>query len=187
MRNLLIGFAILVAGCTSYALVESGPQKVKAITIEPPQAWNKVPSMFSPGGVPTWTADGISLNSIAFFSQIKDGEPLISGQKKEGYAVFRADMLPTELVEIVESTVAKLYGATISSKGDLRPLTFGGSPGFEYDFEFLGKDELPRRAYVAGTVKNSQLHMVFYQAARMHYYNRHLAGIAQMVKGASID
>lgn len=187
MKRLVLALFVFLSGCAQYALVEQGPQKVKAITVTPSQEWNRVPSMASPGGIPTWTADGISLNSIAFFSEIKGGDPLIRSSKDEEYPIFRADMLPTELVDLIEATVAKLYKATISKSGQLRPLTIGGTPGFEHNFEFVTPDELTRKAYVAGALKEKQLHLIFYQAARMHYYDRHFDSVSAMVETATLE
>jgi hypothetical protein len=186
-RLLLVLLLAALGGCASYAVVESGPQKVKAITVTPSQEWNKVPPMLAPGHLPTWTSDGVSLNTIAFISEIEDGKTLIDAPAKEEFPVFRSDMLPTEIVELIESTIAKLYQGTIAESGQLRPLTLGGVTGFEYRFGFVGQDKLPRQTYVAGAVKDGKLHVILYQAARMHYFDRHIESVAQMVTTAEIQ
>lgn len=188
MKNLLLVIVIIsISGCNTHTMVKNEAQTIKAITVTPTLKWNKVPSMFSVGKVPTWTADGLSLNTISFFSDIKDGKPLIKSSKKEQYPVFKADMLPTELVEMIESTVSKAYQAKILSSGALRPILIGSDDGFEYTFEFVATDELPRKGYIAGVVKDEKLHLIFYQAARLHYYDSLVEDVQNIVSSAIIN
>lgn len=188
MKNLMLIIVVaLLAACSVHSIVKDQPQTIKSITVTPTLIWNKVPSNLSVGGVPTWTADGISLNSLSFFSDIKDGKTLIRATKKEQYPIFKADMLATELVELIESTLAKAYAAKVLSSGNLKPLTIGNDDGFEYTFDFVAGDELPRRGYIVGAVKNEKLHIIFYQAARLHYYDSRVEDVRNIVKTAVIE
>lgn len=80
--------------------------------------------MFSVAGLPTWTIDGISLNSLSFIYDIEGGQPLINDNDKN-YPIFNLDMLPTELTDLFESTVAIAFDGNIVEKGVLRPVKIG--------------------------------------------------------------
>ncbi len=185
---LLLCFALLVvAGCQTYEKVEQGASKVGGLTVTATAPiWNKVPSSHSPGKLPTWTVDGVALNSLSFVSGIKDGKPLVEADEKARYPLFHADMLPNDIAELVQSTVAKVFTANVSAGGELKPLTIGGQPGFELEFEFVTPDEVIRRAFVGGTVKNGELQLVVYQAARMYYFGKNLPQARELITTARL-
>lgn len=188
MKKLFLFPAILVlASCAQYAVVESGPQTIGSMTVTPSQEWNKVPGIASVGKLPSWTADGVSLNTVAFISDVESGEPLVQATQDEEYPIFQSNMLPTEMVDLFESTLTKLYNAKLSGSGELKPLMIDGNPGFEYTFEFVTPDEITRKGYLAGTVKNEKLHMIFYQAARMYYFDQRYQNVKHMVSSMTIN
>lgn len=189
MKRLFIITAIaLLSSCAQYSVVESGQQTIGPMTVTPSHEWNKVPKNASLGGLPTWTADGITLDTITFFADIEDGKTLIEPKKKdEQYPIFQANMLPTELVDVFESTLAKAYQAKITQSGQLKPLMLDGTPGFQYTFEFVTPDELTRKGYIAGIIKNNNLHMVFYQAAKLYYFDHQYQNVENMVNGMTIN
>jgi len=183
MLALLLG----LAACTGFEAVERGTRNVGGMTVTAQAPiWNEVPAAYAPGGLPTWTVDGVTLNSLSFISNVKDGQTLVDAEKSRKYPVFHADMLPNELAELVQSTCAKLFGATITRTGELKPLEIAGQPGFELDFEFVTNDEVIRRAFIGGTVKDGKLQAVVYQAARMHYYAKDFAAARELIVTASL-
>lgn len=116
-----------------------------------------------------WTADGQRLNAITF--GVVDGEPLVRReQQDEKLPVFRRDMTPTEIVELVEASLTKLGNAPLVSARDLRPEKFGGADGFRFELSFVGKDNVEREATAAGTVRNGKLYLVVYEGTRLHHY-----------------
>ena len=178
---------VLLSACAQYSMVKSGPQTMGPMTVTPSHDWNQVPSTASLGSLPTWTADGITLDTVTFFADVEDGKPLIKPSRKdETYPVFQANMLPTELVDVFESTLAKAYNAKITQSGQLKPVILDGKPGFEYTFEFVTPDELTRRGYIAGMVKDGHLHMIFYQAAKLYYFEHQLENVRMMVSSMSV-
>ena len=187
-RLLIIISALLLSGCNQYALVKPEPVKVKGITVSPASPWNSAPSTDSIGGRPTWTSDGVVLNSVTFFPAIKDGKPLFNSSRKEQFPIFTADMLPNEIVEIVESSIAKKLGATISGRSGLKPLMIDSNQGFQCNFDFvIVGDEVPRRAFVAGAVKGEVLYLMFYQATSLYYYDKYLQDIMTMAAGMELN
>ncbi|MBI4696046.1 MAG: hypothetical protein HY749_18710 [Gammaproteobacteria bacterium] len=186
-RVVFILALLLLTGCEQYQQVKSGRNEVGSfsVTTEAP-IWNSVPSGHSPGSLPTWTVDGVTLNSLSFVSGIKDGSPLVTVHDKSKYPVFHSDMLPNEIAELVQSTVARLFTATISRTGELKPLTISGQPGFELEFEFVTDDEVIRRAFVGGTVKNGELQVVVFQAPRMHYFEKDFGHARDLIVSAKL-
>ena len=187
MKPLLVALLLTLAACSQYEAVERGQRKVGGMTLTAQAAiWNDVPPAFTPGGLPTWTVDGVTLNSLSFVSDIRDGQPLVEAEKSEKYPVFHADMLPDEIAELMQSTCAKLFQATITRTGELKPLIIAGQPGFELDFEFVTGDEVIRRAFIGGTVKDGRLQAVIYQAARMHYYAKDFTAARDLIVTAGL-
>ena len=188
MMKILWMFALCsVTGCAQYTAIDNSPQQIKGITVTPSNEWNKVPSAHSFGGAPTWTQDGVSLNTISFLSNIKDGEAIVRVTKNDEYPVFRADMLPTELVELIETTIVKVSQGRILSSGQLQPRTIDSNMGFEYTFEYVAQDDLPRKVYVVAVIKNEQMHAILYQAARLHYYDSGFDSVRRLISTASIE
>ena len=187
----LAAFAVimsLIAACASYQRIESNTtQRMGPLGITPSQEWNTVPAGNSPGLAKTWTANGTVLDSISFFVAVENGKPMMKGEKEKPFPAFKADMLPHEIVELVQSSYAIELGATITETGTLRPRQFGGQDGFEFNFRFITPDELKRRAFVAGTVRDGRLFLVAFQAAALHYYDKHLASVSRMVDTATVQ
>ncbi|TAJ96025.1 MAG: hypothetical protein EPO31_01005 [Gammaproteobacteria bacterium] len=187
MRFMLCIILLMLGGCDQYSTIKEAPTNIKNITVTPGQQWNKVPAIASFGGVETWTIDGTSLDSVAFFAGIQDGKPIVKSTKKEEYPVFKADMLPNDLVELVESSLAKYYEARVTKSGTLQPVAMGTEQGFQYEFEFITPDDLTRRGFIAGIVKNGLLNLIFFQGARLYYYEHHLDNIRGMLATIRIE
>ena len=187
MKRLLVAISVLLlSGCNSYTLVKPESVKVGGIIASPSNAWNAVPALERVGSYPTWTKDGIALNSITFFPAVKDGKPLFKSTKKETHSPFTADMLPNEIVEIVEASLAKELGAVITNRGGLKPLSIAGGPGFQFNFDFV-QNNIPRRAFVAGAIKSGSLHLIFYQATRLYYYDKYLQDVMAMASNMKLN
>ncbi len=177
---------VLITACNQHTVVESGQQTIDSFLVQTSNQWNLIPRQFSTAGLPTWTVDGGSLNSLTFISEIKDGETLFPNTDKKKFDTFNKDMLPTELVELVESTLLLSYNAKVTNKGQLKPIKIGGSQGFDFEFEFVGDDEITRKAYVAAAIKNEQLHLILFQATKIHYYDELIDSVKYIVNTATI-
>ncbi len=185
-RLLILAGVLLLSACNQYTLVQPGFVEVRQIAVSPTNPWNAAPSVDSIGGYPTWTTDGIMLNSITFFPAIKNGQPLFKSRRDDPYPVFTTDLLPNEIVEIVESSIAKELDATISGRGGLKPLLIDGNPGFQSSFEFIAGD-VPRRAFLAGAVKEDALYLMLYQATDLYYYEKYLEDVTSMAAGMRLN
>jgi len=187
MKKLVVFICIfLISACTPYTLVKSEKTDLNGLSVVPSGSWSALSSMLSVENIPTWTADGSLLNSIMFFGPISNEQKLIKGSDQTNYPEFRKDMLPSEVVEIVESTVTQLYGATILENGTLKPFKINNEPGFQFGFKFAGQDEVPRGLLATGIIKNDMLYIVLYQAANLHFYDKDLANVQRMMASISI-
>ena len=185
-RLLILVGVLLLSACNQYTLVQPGLVEVRQITVSPTNPWNAAPSVDSIGGYPTWTTDGVILNSLTFFPAIKNGKPLFRSSRDDPYPVFTTDLLPNEIVEIVEASIAKNLGATISGSSGLKPLMIDGNPGFQSSFDFITGD-VPRRAFVAGAVKGESLYLMLYQATDLYYYDKYLEDVTSMAAGMGLN
>ena len=88
---------------------------------------------------------------------------------------------------LVEASYAVEMQATINNTGVLRPRIFGGKDGFEFTFDFITKDDLKRRAFASGVIHNGHLFLIAYQAAALHYYDKHLPAVKRMLDTATIN
>lgn len=186
-RLILFIFVFSLSACNQYALVKPEPIDISGMTIIPSMQWNSAASLAKVGGKPTWTSDGPLLNSIVFFPAIEDGDTLFKSNKKEQYPTYSSDMLPNEIVEVVESSIVKIYDATINDTGNLRPLLIDNNPGFQYDFSFNTADNITRKAYIAGTTKSEKLYLMFYQATAIHYFEQYIDEVKTMAENMKLE
>ncbi len=178
---------IALSGCNQYTLVKTELVEIEGIAVTPQTVWNSAPSQLRLGGRPTWTADGTLLNSVTFISAIKDGQTLFKAKEKEQFPTFASDMLPNEIVELVESSIVKLMSATVSGHGSLKPLLVDGHPGFETDISIVTRDDVPRKIYVAGTVKDEALYLILFQATEVYYYDKYIGDVTNMAEGMALN
>ena len=173
----VIALALLVGACTQYALVQ--PQRVTvkdALVVEPDIAWNKVNQQDITGRSSTeiWTADGPLLNTLTFFAGIEDGKPLFvqtaEQEKQDKLPEFRKTMSSTDIMELVESTYAKITQSSLTKTRELRPDKFAGKDGFRFEMTYVGKDEVDREATAIGMVHEGRLYMIVYQGTRLYHH-----------------
>ena len=182
-RWLCVALVLLLPGCAAYSLVPPGSHSVKGISVTAETSWNKAPTA---SGRTIWTANGLSLDSVTFFEGIQNEKPLYNLSKKAELPVFRSDMLPNEIVEVFESTVAKMVNSTVHNTANLRPADFGGVTGFQFDYSYIGGDNVPRKGMAAGAVRDGKLYMIAYEGAATHYYDLHKAEAERMIAGARL-
>jgi len=179
---------LLIAGCQPLVLVEPKRTSIDgAFSVEPQIAWSRGnPDLLQSGTgknpAQVWTADGFGIEQVRFYPGIADGKPLgreVDGQDK--LPVFKKDMTSTEIMELVEATLTRVDQSTLIEMHDLRPADFGGVPGFRFEITMTLKDELPRKAIVAGAVKNDRLYMILYEGARIYYYDKYADVAARII------
>lgn len=186
-----IALALLVASCAPYVLVK--PQRVTvkdSLSVEPDIAWNKINQQDITGRSNTeiWTADGPLLNTLTFFAGIEDGKTLFvqtsEQEKRDKLPAFRGSMTPTEVMELVESTYAKISQSSLTRTRNLRPAQFAGAPGFRFEFSYVGKDEIDREATAAGAIRNGRLYLIVYQGTRLYHHGLRQAQAERIIESA---
>ena len=193
LRTLLTALSlVLVAACTTVTKVGPGQVTVKdmSLTLEGP--WNKFDSsalvLFqAPGATEIWTREGFTLDVLAFYFGIGDGEAVGASlprtQKK--MPVFRLKMAPHEIVEAFETVVTQ--DGSSFKLGKLEPARFAGGDGFRFEYELKRKgDSLLFNGVGYATVANKKLYLMAYSAPRTYYFAKLIAGLEQAARTASI-
>ncbi len=205
MRNtrLILGaMALSLAGCTSlggdidrgvYSLVRVKPIAVGngSMVVHPPRQWNEQRRFFIFDGkrwVEDWTLNGPLLDNMTFVTALPDGEYLVRQDRRAERQVpkFRSEMSAPEITAMLESAFRVRGGAVDFRTLGLKPRTFMGYPGFQFDYEHLDSDELWRRGRAVGAVIGGRLYLILFDATRSHYYAEALPDFETMVGNARL-
>ena len=161
---------------SGYRLVEAQPRRVARdrMQVTPAMAWNRAPRGQSDiTREENWTLNGPYLDNLTFIGGVKSGEPLVRFQRRSDWRQvpnFRADMSPTDIIGIVETFYRVRGGSVQFDVKAVTPRTFLGRPGFQFDYERLGGDEVLRRGRGAAAVIGNRLYMIIFDAAALHYF-----------------
>lgn len=192
LRVFAVSALLVFAGCGTFqavgmeqTVVAKGPLKVTP----PAVIWNKVPSINTPyvnGEV--WTASGLPLDTVIFVSNLNDGIAIYKPARNSNteYPVFKADMLPNELAELVISSISIQTGAATVDIDQLLPRLFAGADGFDMTYQRTGQDEVKRRGRVAGAVVDGKLHLIMYEAARLYYFDQYAQQAERLIESATL-
>ena len=188
----LICVAVL-AGCVApFALVTPGVVAVQDLKVQAGSGWNSAPSgytRYARKESVAWTRDGLLLDRFVIIPGVPDGEPLlISREKTAAMPVFRADMLPNEIEELVESTIVKFFGEgqAVVNTENLRPYRFGDERGVMFDLTATVTESPEYRGLVGAFIANERLYVMFFLGATPYYYDKHIADAEAVVRSASI-
>lgn len=196
----LLAFSLL-AGCAGgsgggyglsyYRLIEPGPEDVArgSMTVTPTIRWNRAPR--GPDQISRqedWTLNGPLLDGLSFIGGLEHDKRIVQQRRKADRKVpnFRADMSPPEIGAMIESFYRVRAGASRFEVASMKPRTFAGSPGFQYDFDYLGGDEVWRRGRAVGAVVDGRLYLALLDAARAHYFPAALPEFERIVESARI-
>src|SRR3712207_3634389 len=95
-------------------------------------------------------------------------------------------MSPPELASMIETFYRIRAGSLQFDMTGLRPRTFLGQPGFQFDYSHLDGDEVERQGRAVGAVINNRLYLALFDAARMHYFPMGLPEFERIVESARI-
>ena len=181
-----------LAGCAAQMVkVEPGQVTVKeALSLNTANAWNRfeLGQMYlsvAPGAAEVWTQDGVTLDALAFFVGVAQGETLgraIAGKK---LPQFRSTMTPGEIVELYEQMVTQ-DGSAFALKR-VAPGRFGDQPGFRFEHTITRKsDNVLLKGVGQGAVVKGKLYLVAFTAPSIYYYDRHLPQIEPLIASVRI-
>ena len=170
----------LLAGCSGaggigYSLVRPQPVNVARGTMEvtPTLRWNRVPRGYHDiGREENWTLNGPLLDSLTFIGGLEHDKRIVQQRRKADSKVpnFRADMSPYEIAAMIESFYRIRAGASTFDMTNLAPRTFLGHPGFQFDYVYLGGDEVERQGRGVGAIIDNRFYLALFDAAKMHYF-----------------
>ena len=185
---------LFLTGCvsTKYMLVAPGVVAIEDLTVQAGTGWNQAPAAATPAArktAATWTRDGMLLDRFSIIPGVPDGEPLlVVKDKSAALPVFRADMLPNEIEELLESTIVKLFGEAqaVVNTSNLRPYRYGDNAGVMFDLEATVTDSPKYNGIVGAFIADEKLYVMFYLGAQPHYYDKHVAEAESIIKSALI-
>ena len=193
----LVSLALMLAGCETtgsqtFGLVEPQRQTIDdVISVEPGLRWNRVRFSEFAGKIEVWTLDGPTLNTLMFFTGVPNGEPLfvrrrVNQSSVEPPPVFKSDMNPFEIQELLEATMARNFQTTIAESRGLRPQLIDDGRGFRFDTSLIGRDEVERHGVFVGTIQDDKLYGAWFQGAKHHYFYRYLDEYDRIIESAQL-
>ncbi len=188
----LLPVAVLTACVAPFSLVSPGVVAVENLTVQAGSGWNNAPvhqRQYARKDSVAWTKDGLLLDRLVFIPAVADGEPLLTTREKTAaMPVFRADMLPNELEELVESTIVKFFGEgqAVVSTDNLRPYRFGENRGVLFDLSATVTESPEYKGLVGAFVADERLYVLYFLGATPHYYDKHIAEAEAIIKSATI-
>ena len=87
---------------------------------------------------------------------------------------------------MIEAFYRVRAGSTEFNMTGLQPTTFLGSPGFRFDYDHLGGNEVKRRGRAYGAVIGGRFYLMLLDATRLHYFDRALPDFERMAQGARL-
>jgi hypothetical protein len=188
---LVAGACLVLSGCiTGYQLVEARPVKVSsgALTVRPGVPWNRAPK--GPYAVPeeeSWTQNGPMLDSITFIAGLKEGAVITKQKAKDDRKVptFRADMTPQDLVAMVESYYRIRLSAQVFETSSIKPASFVGVTGVQFDYNYVGPDQIKRRGRAVLGVRGGKLYLMLLDGTALHYFEAAVPEFESIVASAA--
>lgn len=171
----ILPVVLFAADASAHGLREKGAiVKVadSSLTVTPNRNWNRL------GGnrgknTETWTLDGEQLNDVTFYGGIPQGKPLVKERNKKASPLpkFTSSTLPIEIPELLEGTYRVYKDVAAFRVLSTEPITFLGSSGVVFTYEYSDKDELVRKGEARAAIIKGKLYMVTFDAPRLHYFD----------------
>lgn len=196
MRNIAIVASafILLSGCASvkYTLVEPEERAVAkgSMLVRPSVEWNKLPK--APTDIPSaevWTRNGPLLDSVTFIGALPPGNSIMRQHANAEQRVpkFESGMSPQDLVSVIESYYRIRAGASVFEAQGLKPATFVGKPGLQFDYAYVTKDSVRRRGRALIAVVDDKLYLMTLDGTALHYFDRALPDFDALAASATIS
>ncbi len=186
----------LLAGCGGigafYSLVEPRSHQVArdSMIVTPGVPWNRMPrGTYDIQREENWTLNGPILDSLTFIGALEHDKKIVDQRRKADRKVpnFRADMSPPEIAAMIESFYRIRAGSSVFTMTNLEPRTFLGHPGFQFDYEHLGGNEVERQGRAVGAIIGGKFYLALFDAAKMHYFDAGLPEYERIVESARLN
>src|SRR3546814_347814 len=132
-----------------------------------------------------WSSDVCSSD----LGGVKTGKPILTvGREDEvkDKLLFRDTMTSSEVVELWEATMTKVFKTTLAEGKNVQPVKFAGMDGFRFDFNYVPKDEVDRKGVGFGAVKDGRLYLIFFSGTKLYHYGLREAEAMQIIQTARI-
>lgn len=187
-RLAAVSLALLLAACAApVTRVEVGETTVgKRLAVKVDAAWNQFSGGLT-GGVPTWTMEGITIDALSFYTDIKDGQTFGPSNTPKGRqpVIFKASMQPADIVAMFQSLQTQDGSSFMLDK--LEPAPFLDGQGFRFEYSTVRKvDEVPLKGVAYGRVRGGELFLVSYSAPRLVFFPRHQPRVEALIKSVSL-
>lgn len=201
IRALAILVLLLAAGCASReaklaAAAEKAaklpPQqlKVREVSYALDRQYSRLQeatlgAIYAPGASAVYTVDGFTLDLLALYVGVPAGAPLAKTRSGAAeFPPFRPSMSPHEIVELYEMLMTQ--NGSSFKLGRIAPASFGGVPGFRYDFTLMRRTGLPVTGMGYGATANGRLYLVTYTAPSSYFFPKYLPLAEATVKSTLI-
>lgn len=187
----LLVASLTLTGCvTGYQLVSPAPVSVSKGTmkVKPSIAWNRQSSnAYTIPQEENWTQNGPLLDGVTFVGALENGKAIARQRPKDDRKVpaFRSDMTPQDLVSMIESMYRIKAGATVFETTGVKPVTFLGVPGVQFDYNYVAADEVKRRGRSVFAVIDGKLYLMSLDGAAVHYFDAALPEFESMAGSAA--
>jgi hypothetical protein len=189
IRSLVLGTLMaFLSGCATYSLVPAN-QAVdvgNGVKVTSEISWSKQDSPTVSGTV--WTADGVELDALMFFTGVPEGKPLIKPDavRAKELRVYKADMIPDDVMELLSSNFRQIGFDQIKT-ANLRPAPFGAAQGFRFDMDFVTKDGLQMKGMALAAQRAKTLNLILYTAPTEYYYDRYAGTVDKIFAGIQAE
>jgi len=103
-----------------------------------------------------------------------------------GWETGNATMTPQDLTSMVESAYRIRGGVKIFETTAVKPVTFLGQQGVQFDYTFVNEDSIKRRGRSVMVVAGGKLYVMSLNATALHYFDAALPDFDAMAASASI-
>ncbi len=187
-RLAILSLSLLLAACAApVSRVEVGEVAIgKRMTVKVDAAWNQFGGGLT-AGVPTWTMEGITIDALRFYTDIKDGQTFGPSNPPKGRQplIFKASMQPADIVGMFQSLQTQDGSSFALDK--LEPTDFLGGTGFRFEYSTVRKvDEVPLRGVAYARVRDGELFLVSYSAPRLVFFPRYQPRVENLIKSVSL-
>ena len=189
-----LSLAALLAPASAEArwrLVEAGETRKVArsdLRVTPPEDWNREtrrPTSRSE----VWTQDGLGLSELMFYAKIRDGETLFkrNQRRRNPLPEFDKDMLLPDIVEWYEDTANVTLGGSLFRIEEVKPARLGQYDGVHFQYSYTGGDNVARLGEARAAIIEGRLYLISFEAPRVHYFDRYIAGVRAMMDTARFE
>ncbi len=167
-----IAVALSLTACQHYASIGPGDYDVQqklAVTLD--RAWNRQVEGAGRICAESWTSNGPLLDMLCIVPGVAEGSPVI-GSGAEAPR-FRSGMTAADIVELVQTGLARSMQASDFVPISIAPATIAGREGFRFEFKFgAGQSamETDRHALGYAFEEEKRLYLILFHAAEIHYF-----------------